>query len=279
MASFWTAISLPNRPGGSAHNRCICSAVSGAMSDAGVSRSDTSPSLGHRSTDDISASHASNSAPGWAMTTKPMLAWCSPQNSAHTPRYVPGSSASMHERVGAVREGVELAGEVRHPEAVDHVGRGQPQLDPLADRDVHLVGDGDVLVAVRRRPRELTADDVDDQAVPGPRQRPHRRHAGGERDDEQDHRQHDAEADDPARRRGRRDVAVLGRWRLPAGPPLPDDRRDQQHDDEDEHGRTEHQEQPPQSGDAISAPGRGQEHSAPLPAWRRSHRPGRVRGA
>ena len=27
MASFWTAINLPMRPGGSAHSRCICSAV------------------------------------------------------------------------------------------------------------------------------------------------------------------------------------------------------------------------------------------------------------
>jgi hypothetical protein len=35
---------------------------------------------------------------------------------------------------------VELAGELRHPEAVDHVGRDQLDRDRAADRDVKLVG-------------------------------------------------------------------------------------------------------------------------------------------
>ena len=67
------------------------------------------------------------------------------------------------------RKGVELAAQVGHPEAVDHVGGRQPQLDALADGDVQLVGHRDPGISVGRLPRELEPDDVDHQAVAFPR--------------------------------------------------------------------------------------------------------------
>ena len=53
----------------------------------------------------------------------------------------------------------------RHPEAVDHVGRGELEGDRASDRDAHLVGGGDPLGRVADLPPPLVADDLHDEGA------------------------------------------------------------------------------------------------------------------
>ena len=136
MASFWTAISLPIEPGRVGPQPLHLLGRLGRGVDAGVSRS---AELVGRSTCSRPATRRTRRRAGRRRRSP---CWRGADRRTRRTRRgrCPGSSASMHQRVGAVGEGVELAGELGHPEAVDHVGGRQPQLDPLADRDVHLVG-------------------------------------------------------------------------------------------------------------------------------------------
>ncbi len=78
-----------------------------------------------------------------AMTRNRMLACERPQYSAHWPRNVPGLSASIVSLFVVARHDVPLAGELGHPEGVDHVA---PTVCDLArlQLDVHLAAGGDV---------------------------------------------------------------------------------------------------------------------------------------
>ncbi len=62
---------------------------------------------------------------------------------------------------------VELAGEIGHPEAVDHVGALQHELDRAAGRDAHFVRGGELDPArgieVVHAPPPLMGDDFDPQ--------------------------------------------------------------------------------------------------------------------
>ena len=69
-----------------------------------------------------------------------MFACWSPQYSAHWPRKTPGWSASSHSVVQPARDEIDLALQLRDPQAVDDVVRQQVDGDRTADRNVNLVG-------------------------------------------------------------------------------------------------------------------------------------------
>ena len=157
----------------------------------------------------------------------------------------------QHQGVGGLWEEVELAVQLRHPEAVDDVGRREPQLDGLADGDVQLVGHRDAVFRIGGGPPELVAGDVDLHAAVrrGSGHRAHRQHSHDEDTRQHHRRQHDAEPDDPAGRLARRNLAPVP---CLVSPPA-QRRHDEQHDDEDEHRCAGGEEDPPQRGDVLRA--------------------------
>ena len=108
-----------------------------------------------------------------ATTCSAMRACCSPQNSAHWPRYTARPVGLQPQLLDAARHHVDLAGQRRHPEAVDHVVAGQPERDRAAGRQVDLVGERDVAaagrVAVAHLPPPVAAGDGDDRLGRPPR--------------------------------------------------------------------------------------------------------------
>ena len=178
-----------------------------------------------------------------------------------------------HEDVRTVRQGVELAVQVGDPEAVDDVGRQQPQLDLFTDGNVDLVGHGDPLVPILRRPPELVPDDVDHDAPRwcGSRDGLHRRHAEHQRHDQHRERHENAETDDPRRGHPPGDLWAIGHLAAvagglaSAGEPSAQHGHDEQDQDEDVHGAAHDQEHPPQLRDLLGG-------RSALPRKHRAHR-------
>jgi hypothetical protein len=79
-----------------------------------------------------------------------------PQNSAHLPKYTPGSSAHV-EDVRLAGDHLQLAVQLRNPERVDDVGRLELEAHALADRDVDLVRRREPVVGVLDLPPEHVA--------------------------------------------------------------------------------------------------------------------------
>src|SRR4029079_14049040 len=72
-----------------------------------------------------------------------------------------GLARVAHDSVLLARDQGDLAGQTRHPEAVDHVLAADPHLDWHSDRDVDLVRGADGAAAVVDVPEPLAADDGD----------------------------------------------------------------------------------------------------------------------
>ena len=87
-------------------------------------------------------SQASKSRRGSTTTCSAIRACCSPQNSAHWPRCRPGAARRVRGD-GPPRDHVDLAGERRHPEAVDHVADVKAEPDRPSGRQSQFVGGDD----------------------------------------------------------------------------------------------------------------------------------------
>jgi hypothetical protein len=144
---------------------------------------------------------------------------------------------------------VRLARQLRHPEAVNHVGAGERQVHRLAGGDADLVGGVELaacrLVAVAHVPPPHAAGDADHQRA-GRRQRlPRGRHRQAPR-----HQcgQHHA---------GKKDAAARDPQRRPHGTRAPPQRPSQQeHHAEEDRGATREQ-HPSHGGDGLGGgPGR-----------------------
>ena len=83
----------------------------------------------------------------------------------------PGRLGLDHHAVDAAGDHVGLAGEVRDPEAVDHVPRAQRHLDRLAGGQPHLVRADHRLIGAGRKvphlPPPLVTDHLDAQSIAG----------------------------------------------------------------------------------------------------------------
>jgi hypothetical protein len=71
------------------------------------------------------------------------------------------------ERIMPAGKDVALSGELGNPEAVQHVHRGHPQVDRLANRDMHLVRGNHPQIGVAELPPPLMADHLDLDHIAG----------------------------------------------------------------------------------------------------------------
>src|SRR5581483_11210982 len=141
--------------------------------------------------------------------------------------------------VGLARDHVLLARDLGYPERVDHVGRGQLEVDLRVDRHVDLVRGPDVASGIRHVPPPLTADDLDDQCAAARLTDRVARGHGEDAEDEQDDRRRDHTADP--------DELVVVEGRAARPPPAAHDGPDDQGRDHDVDRDGEAEHQPPEA--------------------------------